>query len=925
MDVIEEDNNNTNGLVQDLKSVESGAEETVLQFNASTNKTKSNNEDRSSTSKETNRNSNNVDNTNNKKSNVGKSVEDSKQNHLQVPPEIQRNCDNDTKEAPVKEPLVLNKDSIAQNPKDILYQRSPSPVESLKRQKIIRGPSFSNIQHAHHPPPQVNIVSHASSPNFRRENSVRSLKNFHHHHVLCDLNAGRTQHQTGSSDSGSHVSKPYSDAASVRSWASVGMGSTDGKKMIVRKVPTSPVELFNMVNPPTPPEEYPYEMESDDDDGTADDEDSVYMKPRRQHWSNKFQFVLACVGYSVGLGSIWRFPYLCYKSGGAVFLIPYAIIMVVCGVPMLYMELAVGQFTGRGPIGALGRLCPLLKGTGLGSVVISFLMSTYYSVIIAWGVYYFFTSFRAKIPWDDCSHRWNTKYCWVPKPDSNISKPVYSQSPAEEFFDRKVLQISKGFEDIYVLRWELVACLICAWVLIYFAIWKSIKSSAKVRYFTATFPFVIIIVLMIKSLTLEGASYGMKYFWKPKFELLLEAKVWVNAACQTFNSMGCAFGSMISFASYNKYNNNILPDTLAVFFVNSITSLIVGIFAFATIGNIATEQGTTIEDVIDDGPGLIFVVYPQAMAKMPAPQVWAVFFFFMLICLALNSQFAIVEVVVTSIQDGFPTWIRKNLMCHEVLVLIICVISFFCGIPNVTQAGIYFFQLIDHYAATISIMYLAFFEVIAITWFYGAWRLSKNVKTMTGRHPGMYIKCCWMIATPLMIFALWVFLIIDYEPPTYNNGHYIYPAWAIFIGWVIASLSILCIPIYSIVVFARTPGNSLIEKLKNSIKSDIVEICPKCNETDCDCIKEEDEGPMLIMRAPEIKRDNPLSAPFYAPLSTGGGGGGSVGETNQLPRVGSNLSTGNYLNIQNNPSDSLSQYDNVTDPEHRSNDFKEQK
>ncbi|KAJ8939071.1 hypothetical protein NQ318_008674 [Aromia moschata] len=191
-----------------------------------------------------------------------------------------------------------------------------------------------------------------------------------------------------------------------------------------------------------PPNEYPYD--DDTEEGSGDDDDSIYIKPRRQHWANKLQFVLACVGYSVGLGSIWRFPYLCYKSGGAVFLIPYAIIMVFIGGPMLYMELAVGQFTGRGPIGALGHLCPYLKvgyfwdypRTGLGSVVISFLLSTYYGVIIAYGVYYFFTSFRVNQPWVDCSHRWNTKNCWIPSQSHhNQSKPVYSQSPAEEFYE----------------------------------------------------------------------------------------------------------------------------------------------------------------------------------------------------------------------------------------------------------------------------------------------------------------------------------------------------------------------------------------------------------------------------------------------------------------------------------------------------------
>lgn len=789
--------------------------------------------------------------------------------------------------------------------------KNSSPAGSLRRIPI-KTRHFLDAHNLAYPSTSTNasgqsstLTSSISSPNFRRDPSIRSLKNYHH--LMSDIQGVQGNKPPSSVDSGYGMSgKPFSDGGSVRSWASVGMGSTDGKKMIVRRVPTSPVELFNIVNPPTPPEEYTYDDESDDVSG---DEDSLYIKPRRQHWSNKLQFVLACVGYSVGLGSIWRFPYLCYKSGGAVFLIPYAIIMVFIGGPMLYMELAVGQFTGRGPIGALGHLCPLFKGTGLGSVVISFLMSTYYSVIIAYGVYYFFTSFRTKQPWDDCTHRWNTQYCWVPsKSTQNITKPIFSQSPAEEFYDRKVLQIGQGIEDFDILRWELVACLICAWVLIYFGIWKSIKSSAKVRYFTATFPFIIIIVLLIKSLTLEGADKGMRYFFKPRFELLLDAKVWVNAASQTFNSMGCAFGSMISFASYNKYNNSILHDTIAVWLVNGITSLIVGIFAFATIGNIATEQGTSIEDVIDDGPGLIFVVYPQTMAKMPSSQLWAVFFFFMLICLALNSQFAIVEVVVTSIQDGFPGWIKKHLMCHEVLVLIICVISFLCGIPNVTQGGIYFFQLIDHYAASISIMYLAFFEVIAVAWFYGAFRLSKNVKTMTGRYPGFFIKICWLVITPLMIFSLWVFLIIDYEPPTYNNGAYHYPKWAIAIGWIICSLSIICIPGYMIVILVRSPGSTFMEKFRNSIKSDLMDKCPKCDETDCDCaIKEEECGPMLVMQAhPEIRKDMNIQSgmPIY----------NTPNVNNHVNHTGNvTLDQGDATRTENNNAETLSQYDNVND------------
>ncbi|XP_069683642.1 sodium- and chloride-dependent GABA transporter ine-like isoform X1 [Periplaneta americana] len=655
--------------------------------------------------------------------------------------------------------------------------------------------------------------------------SLRSLK-------LEDANG----HQpiispTGHNWSSSFCFSEVASHMSVRSLASIGMGSTDGRKVTIRRVPTSPTELFNIVHSPTPTE---LDLSSDSDSSYYDplDELADYRLPRRQHWSNKAQFVLACVGYCVGLGNLWRFPYLCYKSGGGVFLVPYFLILIICGIPLLYMELAVGQFTRRGPIGALGQICPLFKGAGLASVVISFIMSTYYNVIIAYALYYFFTAFKSDAPWSSCLNRWNTNSCWTSTGPSEFTKPNISKTPSEEFYERKVLQISDGIDNPGVIRWELAACLIFAWILVYFSIWKSVKSSGKVLYFTATFPYVLILAFLAHSLTLEGSDEGLKYFFKPRWSLLKDSKVWVNAAAQNFNSLGIAFGSVISFASYNRFSNQILVDTLAVSTINGVTSILVGIFAFATIGNIATEQGTAIEDVVSDGPGLIFVVYPQAMAKMPAPQLWAVLFFFMLLCLGLNSQFAIVEVVVTSIQDGFPKLIKKHLMCHEMLVLVVVMISFFFGLPHITEGGMYFFQLVDHFAASISIMYLAFFEVIAISWFYGGHRLAKNVEEMTGRLPSPYIRFCWWVAAPALLMAVWVFSLIDYTPPTYNNGAYEYPLWAETLGWIIASLSLICIPALAVIVILRTEGNSIFEKLRNSVKSDI-HYCETCGQEKC--------------------------------------------------------------------------------------------
>nr|XP_027223828.1 sodium- and chloride-dependent GABA transporter ine-like [Penaeus vannamei] len=562
--------------------------------------------------------------------------------------------------------------------------------------------------------------------------------------------------------------------------------------------------------------------QEDEQPGTKEDAQA------RLNWANKLQFVLACIGYSVGLGNLWRFPYLCYKSGGGAFLIPYFTMLFVCGIPLLLMELTVGQFTRRGPVGALAKLCPLLKGAGVGTVVMSFLVGTYYNIIMAWSIFYMIQSFTNDLPWKDCNATW-TVACFDDY-GANVTAPNDSKSATEEYFDEVVLQRSAGVEEAGSIRWELALALVAAWVLVYFCIWKSIKSSGKVVYVTATVPYLLLGAFLWRALTLPGASNGLQYFFEPRWELLMDAQVWVNAAAQNFNSIGIAFGSLIAFASYNKLDNNIVLDTWAICLTNSFTSILSGMIVFSTLGNIALEQGKDIDDVVAQGPGLVFTVYPQALAKMPYAAAWSVLFFFMLLIFGLDSQFSNVEVIITSLQDEFPKWIKKHLKRHEFLVMLVCFISFLCGLPNITEGGIYFFQLIDHFAASVSLMYVAFFEVIAVVWIYGAGRLAANLKEMTGKLPSFYFRCCWYFAAPVLIFAIWIFSLVDYKNPTYDNGKYKYPDWAIGVGWVIASLSILPTPVLAVVEITRAKGSTLWEKIGNAIRPKI-EQCSCCART----------------------------------------------------------------------------------------------
>jgi len=546
-------------------------------------------------------------------------------------------------------------------------------------------------------------------------------------------------------------------------------------------------------------------------------------------WERKIEFVLACVGYAVGLGNVWRFPFLCYESGGGAFLIPYIVMLFVCGIPLFYMELAVGQFTRLGPFGAIGALCPLLKGAGLATVFLSFFLTTYYNVIIAWAMYYIGYSFSWDLPWKDCSFEGHSEKCWDSVTSNSSSPGNESVSPSEDFYNQVVLQMSGSIEITGNLRGPMLGVLILAWVLVYFALWKGVKLTGKIVYFTAIFPYFILTAFLIRGLTLPGAMDGIEFYIKPNWTKLATAKVWVNAAVQNFNSIGIAFGSLIAMASYNPRNNNILKDTLLVGLINSATSIFSGFAIFSVLGYVAHLQQKDVEDVVTPGPGLVFVAYPAAISEMDGAPVWSVLFFVMVICLGLDSQFCMVEVVVTTLHDMHS--VRRFFKKKELLVLAVCVVSFLLGIPFVTEAGVYYFHLVDKYSSGISLMFVAFFEVLAICWIYGANSLAEDIRSMLGKSPSPYFTICWYFVSPVMIVGLCLFGWINYQPLKYGNTPY--PVWAHGVGWLIACTSLACIPIFAVIAVYRAKGANLAEKLRNSLRSTMDDrFCPKLNPTD---------------------------------------------------------------------------------------------
>ncbi|KTG32735.1 hypothetical protein cypCar_00017194 [Cyprinus carpio] len=377
-----------------------------------------------------------------------------------------------------------------------------------------------------------------------------------------------------------------------------------------------------------------------------DDDDGGDENKARGNWSNKLDFILSMVGYAVGLGNVWRFPYLAFQNGG--------------------------------------DSC-ILRDRNITSIK-------------------------------------NTTFCLSANAVGNLSKFLNVTadnktyvSPSEEYFKYNVLHISKGIEYPGDIRWALAACLFLAWLIVYASLAKGIKSSGKVVYFTATFPYVVLVILLIRGVTLPGAGSGILYFITPKWEKLNDAKVWKDAATQIFFSLSAAWGGLITLSSYNKFHNNCYRDTLIVTCTNSATSIFAGFVIFSVIGFMAHELKVPIESVADEGPGIAFVVYPEALTRLPLSPFWAIIFFLMLLTLGLDTMFATIETIVTSVSDEFPKYLRK----HKPLFTLVCCLSFFVlGFPMITESGMYMLQLVDTFAASYSLVIIAIFELIGISYIY---------------------------------------------------------------------------------------------------------------------------------------------------------------------------------------------------------------
>ncbi|XP_072381161.1 sodium-dependent nutrient amino acid transporter 1-like [Diabrotica undecimpunctata] len=515
--------------------------------------------------------------------------------------------------------------------------------------------------------------------------------------------------------------------------------------------------------------------------------------PQRSQWGNDIEFLMSCVAMSVGLGNVWRFPFIASSNGGGAFLIPYLIVLTLVGRPMYYMEMVLGQFCSRGPGKMYSKMSPVLKGIGIGQVFGATCIASYYCILMAITLLYLVNSFTNNFPWATCWESWEEylngrNFTCVDKNSVNFSSNN-TISSAEMFFRREVLKEKDNISDgLGAPDWKLTLFLLVSWFATFLVSIKGVRSSGKASYFLAIFPYIVMIVLLIRASTLPGAAEGMKYFVYADFSRLKDAEVWYAAVTQCFFSLNVGFGNIVTLASYNKFSHNINRDAFIITTLDTFTSLLSGVTIFGILGNLAYEMKIPPSEVIAAGGGtaLAFISYPDALSKFTfAPWLFAITFFVMLFVLGLGSLQGLhgnLNGLIKEYLPYTPDW--KIAGCSSIILFLV-------GLIYVTQGGQYALDLVDFFGGTFVIFVCAICEVFVIAYIYGVDRLCLDIEFMSKRKVGIYWRLTWGLLMPLLLILIFLYFIWTLKPITYGIDSLRLPLGLEIFGWSILAVTVI--------------------------------------------------------------------------------------------------------------------------------------
>ncbi len=444
----------------------------------------------------------------------------------------------------------------------------------------------------------------------------------------------------------------------------------------------------------------------------------------RPHWKTHIGFLLAAIGSAIGLGNIWRFPYLCYKNGGGAFLIPYFIALFVVGMPLMILEIGLGhKMRGSAPA-SFASISKRWEWLGWWQVIfVMFGIVLYYSVVISWCVNFFFLSFNSG---------------WGQDPNS--------------FFFQEFLMLSESPFAIGDLRTPIICSLLLVWFLNWLIVFSGVQKGLE-RANKIFMPLLLVLtaIIVFWSMGLSGAKQGLHIYLKPDFSRLKEIGVWMDAFGQIFFTLSLGFGIMIAYASYLPKKSQIVKDSFKISIANCLFSLFAGLGVFSILGYMAHTTSQDVREIVSQSIGLAFVAYPKAISMLPYfSHLFGLMFFGILVIAGLSSAISILEAFTAAIIDKFH-YPRK------IVISVLSLLGFLGGIVFATQAGLYWLDIVDHFLTQYGLVLGAIFECIVLGWFYK----TKILRQHINHYSVWRLRRWWWdisirIITPLVLVVLFI-------------------------------------------------------------------------------------------------------------------------------------------------------------------------
>lgn len=468
------------------------------------------------------------------------------------------------------------------------------------------------------------------------------------------------------------------------------------------------------------------------------------LEEERESWGTRGGFILAAVGSAVGLGNLWGFPYKLYSYGGGAFLIPYVIALFIIGIPLMILEFSLGHYTQRATPEAFRRGHRRFEIVGWWGILLGFVIITYYPVILAYC--FSFLAYSVKGIFNGGSLPW-------------AGEGIEGVANAKDFFFNSYLGYKEGLA-LGAVRWNIVMPLVIAWVCMYFCIFRGVKLVGKIVWWTVPLPWLMLLILTVRGLTLPGSMQGLSYYLDPDFSQLARPIVWRYAFGQVFFSLSLAFGVMITYASFLHRKSDLNNNAAIIGLADFATSFVAGLAVFATLGGMAfaTQQAGSpvpVENVAGTGPSLAFVAFPYALAQLPYSAWFSFVFFFALVTLGIDSAFSITESVLASIIDK-TGWRR------DVVLPVMSLVGLLFGVVYVTNGGLNWLGIIDGFVnGTWGIAFLGLLECVVLGWMWRIDVLRRHANSRSDWRLGKWWDYLIRLVIPVVLGTLFFWQLFD--------------------------------------------------------------------------------------------------------------------------------------------------------------------